>query len=111
MPSCDNFSYMMLNLMGEVGNCAGIVANMISRGEAIIDTMDEHRHSELYVNNTCKWNVVKEELKKKLGDILWQTSGLAFNMGLSLEDVAMANLDNLISRQKREVIDVDNDNQ
>ena len=55
MKSCDNFSYMMLNLVGEVGEFAGKVAKMIRRGEAVIDTMNEHRQGDLYVNNNCEW--------------------------------------------------------
>lgn len=47
MPSCDNFSYMMLNLIGEVGEFAGKVAKMIRKGEAVIDTVDENAHSDL----------------------------------------------------------------
>lgn len=31
MPSCDNFSYMMLNLIGEVGELASKVARARSR--------------------------------------------------------------------------------
>lgn len=37
MPSCDNFSYMALNLMGEVGEFMGKVAKHIRKGEAFID--------------------------------------------------------------------------
>lgn len=110
MPSCENFSYMMLNLVGETGEFAGKVAKMIRRGEAVIDTMDEHRHSDLYVNNNCEWDVVKDELKKELGDILWQISGLAYVMGWNLDDIAQMNLKKLASRQRRGVIDGAGDN-
>lgn len=110
MPSCDNFSYMMLNLVGEVGEFAGKVAKMIRRGEAVIDTMDEHRQSDLYVNNNCEWDVMKEELKKEAGDILWQLAGLCEVMAWDLEDVAVGNLDKLASRKDRGVICGDGDN-
>lgn len=110
MPSCENFSYMMLNLVGEIGEFAGKVAKMIRRGEAVIDTMDEHRHSDLYVNNNCEWDVMKDELKKEAGDILWQLSGLCRVMGWDLEGVAQGNLDKLASRKERGVIDGSGDN-
>ena len=110
MPSCENFSYMMLNLVSEVGEFAGKVAKMIRKGEAVIDTMDENAHSDLYVNNNCEWDVVKDELKKEAGDILWQLSGLCEVMGWNLEDVAQMNLDKLASRKARGVIDGNGDN-
>ena len=31
LPSCENFSYMMLNLVGEVGELAGKVAKSIRK--------------------------------------------------------------------------------
>lgn len=83
---------------------------MIRKGEAVIDTMDENTHSDLYVNNNCDWDVVKDELKKEAGDILWQLAGLCWVMGWDLEDVAQGNLDKLASRKQRGVIDGDGDN-
>ena len=110
MPSCGNFSYMMLNLIGELGEFAGKVAKMIRKGEAVIDTMDENAHSDLYVNNNCEWDVVKDELKKEAGDILWQLAGLCRVMGWNLEDVGQGNLDKLADRKARGVIDGNGDN-
>lgn len=40
----------------------------------------------------------------KIGDILWQTAGLAHVMGVSLEEVAEENLAKLASRKERQVI-------
>ena len=45
----------------------------------------------------------------EIGDILWQTAGLANVMGVTLEDVAQENLAKLASRQRRNVIDGDGD--
>src|SRR3990167_2819643 len=44
-----------------------------------------------------------EDLKKELGDVLWYLSQLSTELGLSLEDIANANLDKLLSRKDRRV--------
>lgn len=110
MPSCDNFSYMMLNLVGEVGEFAGKVAKMVRKGQVEIDTMDE-RTSDLFpMMSLPQWVYMQEELKKEAGDILWQLAGLCHVMGWDLEDVAKQNLQKLASRKERGVIDGDGDN-
>jgi NTP pyrophosphatase (non-canonical NTP hydrolase) len=44
------------------------------------------------------------ELKKELGDVLWYLAGIATALNMSLETVAIANIDKLASRTKRGVI-------
>lgn len=110
MPSCENFSYMMLNLVGEVGEFASKVAKMVRKGQVEIDTVDE-RTSDLFpMMSLPQWVYHQEELKKEAGDILWQLSGLCHVMGWDLEDVARQNLQKLASRKERGVIDGDGDN-
>ena len=114
MDTCDNFSYMMLNLVGEVGEFAGKVAKMIRKDCVAIghhEETDQTEQNELFP--TCcfdKWNEIGDELKKEAGDILWQLSGLCKVLGWSLEEVAQGNLDKLASRQQRGVIDGNGDN-
>lgn len=109
MESSNNFSYMMLNLVGEVGEFASKVAKAIRKNMAYID------YSELELCNvdpeTAEYAAtLKAELKKEAGDILWQLSGLCQVMGWTLEEVAQMNLDKLASRQERGKIDGDGDN-
>lgn len=110
MGTCDNFSYMMLNLMGEVGEFAGKVAKMIRKGQVEIDTMDEKTSEMFPMVSLNNWTYLQGELMKEAGDILWQLAGLCNVMGWSLEDVAQANLDKLASRKERGVIDGNGDN-
>lgn len=101
MKSCDNFSYMMLNLVGEVGELASKVAKHIRKQEAAI------------CNNRLVDNIEIEDsdaLRKEAGDILWQLSGLCHVMGWNLDDVAAENLAKLADRKQRHVIDGDGDN-
>lgn len=104
MPSCNNFSYMFLNLVGEVGELASKVAKSIRRGEASI-----------YCDNLiecapCEIGIDEDGMRKEAGDVLWQLSGLCKVMGWSLEDVAQENLKKLADRQARNVIDGNGDN-
>lgn len=104
MPSCSNFSYMMLNLVGEVGEFASKVAKAIRKGNIFIE------YDELIPTNKISNEVLLEELQAEAGDILWQLSGLCEIIGWKLEDVAQGNLDKLASRKERGVIDGNGDN-
>lgn len=113
MPSCENFSYMMLNLVGEVGEFASKVAKAIRKEQAQIGgfvDMGISPKNALSFNEFPTCIEQEEELKKEAGDILWQLSGLCYVMGWNLENVAQMNLDKLASRKVRNVIDGNGDN-
>lgn len=108
MESCDNFSYMMLNLVGEVGEFASKVAKQIRRGDMHIGAFKTDDLSyDLPIDEAIEIN---DELMKEAGDILWQLSGVCNVMGWELEDIAKMNLEKLASRKNRGVIDGDGDN-
>ena len=98
MASSENFSYMFLNLVGEVGEFASKIAKAIRKNQISV------------VYNEIVGTTDAEELQKEAGDILWQLSGLCTVMGWNLEDIAQQNLDKLASRQQRNVIDGSGDN-
>ena len=106
LPESENFSYMMLNLVGEVGEFASKVAKAIRKDKACIYYNDLQTESG---PNTMTMEEV-EDLRKEAGDILWQLSGLCTVMGWDLEEIAQTNLDKLASRQDRNKIDGDGDN-
>jgi NTP pyrophosphatase (non-canonical NTP hydrolase) len=113
MPSSENFSYMMLNLVGEVGEFASKVAKAIRKEQAQIGGFIDSGTSSKNVLTFKEFPTCIEqeaELKKEAGDILWQLSGLCTIMGWRLEDVAQMNLDKLASRKERNVIDGNGDN-
>lgn len=106
LPTADNFSYMMLNLVGEVGEFASKVAKAIRKDQLGI------RKEDLHVKESGKelFQDMDAELMAEAGDILWQLSGLCSVMGWPLDEVAEANLDKLASRKQRNTIDGNGDN-
>lgn len=110
MPSCDNFAYMAMNLVGEVGEFTSKIGKAIRKGQIEIirnDIVDEFKGSEEeYKKAKAEFS---DLLQKEAGDILWQLSGLCHVLGWKLDNVARVNLEKLSSRQKRGVIDGDGD--
>ena len=78
--------YPTLGLVNEAGELAGKVKKIFRDKEGVIS--DEER----------------EALKYELGDVLWYLAQIATEIDVSLEDVAVANLTKLASRQDRGVI-------
>lgn len=105
MPTCDNYSYMMLNLVGEVGELASKVAKAIRKGEATITNNRLRYPSTRHID--CD---LESAMAMEAGDVLWQLAGLCSVMGWDLNEIAQMNLDKLASRQQRGVIDGNGDN-
>lgn len=115
MPSCKNISYMLLNLVGEVGEFASKIAKAIRKNQVSIGGKTSFNRNILTVRGdspeTMYFDVLAfdSELKKEAGDILWQLSGLCTVMGWDLEDVAQLNLDKLAARKAAGTIDGNGD--
>lgn len=104
MDSCDNYSYMMLNLVGEVGELASKIAKDIRKGDATID-----KNELYYTNEPSPFVRRNKELMLEAGDILWQLAGLCNAMCWRFEDVAQMNLDKLQARKQAGTIDGNGD--
>ena len=102
LPSCENFSYMMLNLVGEVGEFAGKVAKAIRKQHLEID--DGNIVNDKDCNGLNQFEEYFDDLKSEAGDILWQLAGLCEVMGWDFNDVAQCNLDKLANRKKEGTI-------
>ena len=101
LPSCNNFAYMSLGLVSEVGELTGKVAKAVRKEEITLFGND------LYCGLKTPEDVGAELHKGligELGDVLWFVSGICNVLGLSLEDVAEANLAKLAERKKNGTI-------
>lgn len=85
-----NPPYLFGNLGGEAGEVLSVWA------KAVRDNTDPEQFYE--------------NLKKELGDVLWMVSGIATYYGMSLADIAEANINKLQDRMSRNVITGSGDN-
>lgn len=106
MPSCDNWAYMFLNLVGEVGELASKIAKHIRREKAVIAW--NHLMTECGPNSLSEQEII--DMRRECGDIAWQLAGICKVMDWTLEEVCRENLDKLADRKARGVIDSSGDN-
>ena len=85
--------YLTLGLAGEAAEVANKIKKPL-RQHGVVELSDDS----------------KKELAKELGDVLWYLSLLAGELGYSLDEVAQMNINKLMSRQERGVIEGDGDN-
>ena len=102
MPTCENISYMLLNLVGEVGEFSSKIAKGIRKGEMMITENALCLDSKQFTKESLER--LDESLMAEAGDILWQLSGLCSVMGWDLEKVAEYNLKKLAERKKNGTI-------
>lgn len=87
-PEEHKVTYPALGLCGEAGEIAEKVKKSL-RGDKPLDNF---------------------QLVLELGDVLWYITALAEDLGYSLEDVLVANIEKLSSRKERGMIKGDGDN-
>ena len=102
MPTCKNISYMLLNLVGEVGEFSSKIAKGIRKGEMMITANELCLDSKQFTKESLER--LDESLIAECGDILWELSGLCTVMGWDLEKVAEYNLKKLAERKKNGTI-------
>lgn len=101
-----NNDYPFLALSEEAGEISGKLAKYVRKQQCSLSTA-------IYeATNGCGNDAIqlREDLKKELGDLLWQVSACCYELGLSLSDAAYFNLDKLSDRDERGVIVGEGDN-
>ena len=87
-----NFIYPVIGLAGEAGEVSEKVKKIIRDHGGVPN--DGH----------------KEEIKKELGDVLWYVAQISTELGISMKDVAVANIEKLYSRMERNKLTGSGDN-
>lgn len=82
--------YPTLGLTGEAGEVADKVKKIIRDGKSVVNE--------------------RVEIAKELGDVLWYLAAVARDIGVSLDDVAMMNIEKLESRKERGTLQGNGDN-
>lgn len=88
----ESYIYPVLGLCGEAGEVAEKIKKIFRDDNGVLT---EEK---------------KGIIKKELGDVLWYLSQVATELGLSLDEVALFNLEKLLSRKERGRITGDGDN-
>jgi NTP pyrophosphatase (non-canonical NTP hydrolase) len=88
----NNWIYPLLGLAGEAGEISDKMKKVIRDDGGVVN--EEKR----------------QEVKKEIGDVLWYVSQLASELNLSLDDIAKANIEKLMSRMERGKLSGSGDN-
>jgi len=84
--------YPTLGLVNEAGELAGKIKKIFRDKAGVISEAD------------------REALKHELGDVLWYMAQIATELDISLQEIAEANMEKLLSRLERGKIGGDGDN-
>ena len=82
--------YPTLGLAGEAGEVADKVKKIIRDNKSVVNE--------------------RVEIAKELGDVLWYLAAVSRDIGVSLEDVAMMNIEKLEDRKERGTLQGNGDN-
>lgn len=88
-----NYMYPVLAIAEEAGEVVGKVAKFIRKSKQSADVEQ-----------------LREDIKKELGDVLFQVSETARQFGFTLSEIAAANVDKLTDRDERGVLIGEGDN-
>lgn len=102
----NNFAYMALGLVAEVGELADKVAKAVRKEQLAIDGNNLQWSPE----ELEEYEALMESIKAELGDIMWFVAGLAEVLNVPLDNLGRANLAKLADRKKRGVIIGNGDN-
>jgi len=89
-PKTEGIYYTTLGLVGEAGEVAEKVKKMIRDSKTLSE---------------CKDDLIYE-----LGDVLWYLANLSNEIGVSLEEIGIKNIDKLNGRMERNTIHGNGDN-
>lgn len=89
LPTALTKEYLSLGLAGEAGEVASLFAKAVRDSDGVVDS---------------------DKLVKELGDVQWFVAVMAYKYGISLQDLAQANVKKIESRKERGVLGGSGDN-
>lgn len=92
--------YPFLALSEEVGEVSGKLAKYSRKNNCTLSVAI----SDANVGYGIGGIELRDNLKKELGDVLWQLSACCIELGVTLDDVAQSNIDKLSGRDNRGTI-------
>lgn len=105
----DNAMYPALGLAEEAGEVCSKVAKFI-RKHGGIDPMTARYELENKVTVTDDELKFRKDISKEIGDTMWMLAELCTIYGLDMGEVMSENIEKLIDRRERGVIDGNGDN-
>lgn len=94
----ENVLYPAMGLCEEAGEIMGKIAKIYRNDGRIVPCWEDFSIKQ------------RDDMEKEIGDALWFLSTLAKEFGFELEDVAIANIEKLADRARRNVICSERDN-
>lgn len=83
---------LSLGLTEEAGEVAGKIKKLFRNNDGVVT------------------EELRQDIKKELGDVLWYLTKLGHHFGMTLEEIAVANVEKLNSRMQRGTIKGEGDN-
>lgn len=91
-PESAKYVYPTLGLCGEAGEVAEKIKKVIRDNGGVFTEKK------------------KKEIIKEVGDVLWYIAALLSDLGVTMDEAAVGNLEKLFSRKERGVLNGDGDN-
>jgi len=108
-----SITYTALGLAGEAGEVLEKVEGLglENPAKAVVSAsrVAEHAKKALRDDGEAITSERREKIVNELGDVLWYITATAAELGLTLEDVARANIKKLVDRSKRGVLSGEGD--
>ena len=108
-----SITYTALGLAGEAGEVLekveGLGLENPAKGVVSASRVAEHAKKALRDDGETVTPERREKIVNELGDVLWYITATAAELGLTLEDVARANIKKLVDRSRRGVLSGEGD--
>ena len=101
--------YPALGLAGESGEVCEKIKKVM-RGDLVKEIKSNKQSLSKWFDNAGNLQrEFKDSVEKELGDVLWYVANLASDLGLSMDIIAVKNINKVRDRERRDVLQGDGD--